>query len=45
MVWNPTKQYINNNRKYDLNENCNLGTQSSNNLFIPTFGILDSLGI
>jgi hypothetical protein len=31
MAWSPTKQYINNNKKYGLNENCSLSTQSISN--------------
>jgi hypothetical protein len=45
MVWSPTEQYINNNKKYGLNENCSVGSQSISYLSIPIFGILDSLGI
>jgi hypothetical protein len=32
IVWSPTKQYINNNKKYSLNENYSVGTQNISNL-------------
>jgi len=32
MVWSPTKQCINNNKKYGLNENISLRTQNISNL-------------
>jgi len=32
LVWSPIQQYININRKYGLNENCSVGTQSISDL-------------